>query len=71
MIKITLGDKSFSLDKKTAIKDLIPIEKQKEYFELTNSYHLIVLDNEKEFVFNKTIAFLKNRLLETNEVLQV
>lgn len=44
---------------------------QKEYFELSNSYHLVILDNDKEFVFAKTIDFLTKRLQETNEALQV
>lgn len=30
----------------------------KEYIELQNSYHLIVLDNDKEFVFEKTKQFI-------------
>lgn len=33
--------------------------KQKEYFKLNNSYHLILYDNEKQFVYSKTLEFLK------------
>ena len=52
MIKITLGDKSFSLDKKTAIKDLIPIEKQKEYFVAKVNNRLRELTYELSFDSN-------------------
>ena len=30
----------------------------KEYIKLENSYHLIVMDNEREFVFEKCIEFM-------------
>lgn len=33
--------------------------KIKEYIKLENSYHLIVMDNERDFVFSKSIEFLK------------
>ena len=32
--------------------------KIKEYIKLENSYHLIVMDNERDFVFEKSIEFL-------------
>jgi len=41
--------------------------KQKEYVELENSYHLVVLDNDKEFVFEKSIEFI-NDLSEVEEM---
>lgn len=34
--------------------------KIKEYIILENSYHIVVIDNEKEFVFNKSIEFLNS-----------
>ena len=34
--------------------------KIKEYIELDNSYHLVVMDNERDFVFKKSIDFLNN-----------
>lgn len=33
--------------------------KNKEYLELKDSYHLVLYDNEREFVFNKTLDFLE------------
>ena len=35
----------------------------REYIELENSYHLVVMDNERDFVFSKCIEFL-NRISE-------
>ena len=32
--------------------------KNKEYIQLENSYHLVVMDNERDFVFEKCISFL-------------
>lgn len=32
---------------------------QKEYYKLHDSYHMVLYDNEKEFVFNKTIEFME------------
>ena len=32
----------------------------KKYIELENSYHLIVMDNERDFVFEKSIEFLNS-----------
>ena len=34
--------------------------KIKKYIELENSYHLVVMDNERDFVFNTSIEFLNN-----------
>lgn len=31
----------------------------KEYIELDNSYHLVVLDNDRDFVFDKSIQFIR------------
>lgn len=38
----------------------------REYVELEDSYHLVVMDNEREFVFNKCIEFL-NKISEYNK----
>lgn len=32
----------------------------KEYIKLKDSYHLVIYDNEKEFVFNKSIEFMNS-----------
>ena len=32
----------------------------KEYIKLHDSYHLLIYDNEKEFVFNKSVEFMNN-----------
>ena len=45
--------------------------KIKEFILLENSYHLIVLDNEKEFVFEKTINFFKKCEVDNNKVLSI
>ena len=36
--------------------------KDKEYIILYNSYHMVLYDNEKEFVFNKSLEFLDSHL---------
>jgi len=33
---------------------------KKEYIKLKNSYHLILMDNDKDFVFEKSLEFLNN-----------
>lgn len=42
----------------------------KEYIKLENSYHLVIYDNEKEFVFNKSVEFL-NSLCAKEELQEV
>lgn len=37
----------------------------REYIELTNSYHLVVMDNERDFVFSKCVEFM-NKISECN-----
>lgn len=32
----------------------------RKYIELENSYHLVVMDNERDFVFEKSIEFLNS-----------
>ena len=34
----------------------------KEIIILNDSYHMVLYDNEKEFVFNKTLEFIKTHL---------
>ena len=38
----------------------------REYIELTDSYHLIVMDNEREFVFEKCVEFM-NKISKYNQ----
>ena len=40
----------------------------KEIFILENSYHLMLYDNDKDFVFDKSVEFLNN-LVQKKEVL--
>lgn len=40
---------------------------QKEYIELENSYHLIVMDNEREYVFKKSIDFFNTLSSVSNQ----
>lgn len=42
----------------------------KEYIKLHDSYHLVIYDNEKDFVFNKSIEFM-NSLSEVKELQEV
>ena len=39
----------------------------KEYIELEKSYHMVLYDNEKEFVMNKVLEFISNRLTSKEE----
>lgn len=36
---------------------------EKEIYQLENSYHVATLDNDKEFIINQTLAFIKRVLL--------
>lgn len=42
--------------------------KNKEMITLTDSYHLVLYDNEKEFVFNKSTEFLESLCTKKEEV---
>lgn len=43
--------------------------KIKEYIKLENSYHLVVMDNERDFVFSKSIDFL-NMLSKSSSLIE-
>ena len=58
MIKVTMGDASFELAEKTAIKDLIPKEKQKDYFAAKVNNRLRELSYELSF--DCTVELLDN-----------
>ena len=50
-----------------ALADLSISSKNKQYIELNNSYHMVLYDNEKEFVMNTVKEFLSKLVTVENE----